>query len=108
MDRGSGFQFAGSLLDGAHDTEQIAPVNLLDVFGGVALFEESTGKSGELAVGVQVRRDAAYAVEVGSNTNAVDAADLNGVIDLRDDVGQRCRWTEDKVTAEERIIDLLT
>ena len=93
----SGAQAFRLFLDGAHDAEEVAAVDLLDVRGGVALFEQGAGEGGELVVGVELRRDAADAIEVGADADVVDAADLDGVVDLGDDIGEgggreSCRW----------------
>jgi hypothetical protein len=37
------FEGDGALFDSAHEPEQIAAVDLLDVSGGVALFEQGPG-----------------------------------------------------------------
>jgi len=81
-------QITGAALDGAHDAEEVAAVDLLDVVGGVALFEQRAGEGGELVVGAKVGGDAADAVEVGADADVIDAADADGVVDLGDDVGE--------------------
>src|SRR5258708_3338442 len=69
----------GFLFDGAHDAEEVAAVDLLDVVGGVAFFEQGAGEGGELVVGAEVGGNAVYAVEVGADADMVDASDLDGV-----------------------------
>ena len=82
----------GFLLDGSHDAEEVAAVDLFDVVGGVAFFEQGAGEGGELVVGFESLGDAAYAVEVGADADVVDAADLDGVVDLGDYVVEGGGW----------------
>src|SRR5438309_472082 len=77
-----GAEFAGALFDRAHDSEEVAAVDLLDVVGGVALFEQGPGEGGKLVVGVEVGGNAGDAVEVGADADVVDAADFDSVVDL--------------------------
>ena len=76
----------GAVFDGAHDAEEVAAVDFLDVVGGVAGLEEGAGEGGELVVGVEAGGYAGDAVEVGADADVVDAADLHGVVDLGEDV----------------------
>jgi len=78
----------GLLFDGAHDAEEIAAVDLFEVFGGVTLFEEGAGERGEFVVRAEVGGDAADAVEVGADADVVDAAGMDCMVDLGDDVGE--------------------
>ncbi len=80
------------MFDGAHYAEQVAAVDLLDVVGGVALFEQSAGEGGELVVGLSSAGNTADSVEVGADADVVDATDLDSMIDLVDDVGERGGW----------------
>ena len=85
---GGGLQVAGALLYGAHDAEEVTAIDLLDVGGGEAFFEQGSGKGGELVVRGELRGDAADAVEVGADADVIDAGDLDGVGDLGDDIGE--------------------
>jgi hypothetical protein len=80
----------GFLLDGAHYAEEIAAVDFFDVVGGVAFFEQGAGEGGKLVVGFESLGDAAYSVEIGADAHVVDAADLDCVVDLCDNVVERC------------------
>ena len=44
----NGLQFASPLFNGAHDTEQVAAVDLSDVFGGISLLQQRPRQVGEL------------------------------------------------------------
>ena len=84
--------FWASCSTASHDAEEIAAVDFFDVVGGVAFFEQCAGEGGEFVVGVEAFGDAAYSVEVGADAYVVDAADLDGVVDLGDYVGEGGGW----------------
>src|SRR5580704_3416110 len=92
FDGRSGLQFAGALLNGAHDAQKIAAINLLDVSGRIALLEQGTGEGREFVVGAELRWDTTHAVEVRADANMIDAANLHRMVDLGNNIRERGRW----------------
>src|SRR5262249_17332570 len=79
----------GSRFHGSHQTQWVLAVDLANVRGGVAFLEECPRKVGELRDVVESFRRAADAVEIGANANVVHSGNLDRVVDVRDDVGER-------------------
>src|SRR3981189_87625 len=91
FDGRSGLQFAGTLLNGAHDAKKVAAVDLFDVGGRITFLKQGASEHRKLVVRAKLGGNTAYAVEVRADADMVDAANLHRVVDLGNHVGQRGR-----------------
>ena len=74
-----------------HQPQRVLAVDLADLGGGVALLQQRAGQVGPLVDAVQAFRRAADAVEIAAQAHGIDARDLDHVVDMLHDVGQRAR-----------------
>ena len=84
-----GLHLAGNLLHLPHDAQDIAAQDLLQIFLAIAATGEFADQVGNLGNVFHAARRGVNAVEVGAQADVIDAAHLDGMIDVVGDGGVR-------------------
>ena len=81
-------QLRGDFFHLPHNSQRIPAVNLFDVAGGISFLQERTSQVGKFRDIIETFRRAFDAIEIAADADYVDASNLAGVIDVRDNIGQ--------------------